>query len=175
MQHGVALGSKLAETLPTFKCQFIYLFFCSSGRFLNKKFRRNACRPQASTSCRWLSKLKEIVSIQQHLSHLRGHKVNMDIIPLPKLNQNGFLWVCVWVQLTCQRSRHGSNQVPQQRMKRHKNKPENLEKMSRQRKGYKSYFWVFIWTQHKNEGHGGIKGWGLIKSRCSQIPSCWLG
>lgn len=105
------------------------------GGVMNKKFRGNTYKLQPSMSFRWLSELKGIVSIQQHMSHLSGHKINIEIIPLPKLNQNGFLRVCVWVQLTCQRSRHGSNQVPQQRMKRHKNKPENLGKMSGQRKG----------------------------------------
>lgn len=150
-----------AEMLLAFKCVLSVkrTSLCSLGRFLNKKFRRKVYRLQASTSFRWLPKLKQIVSIQQHMSHLSGHKVNMHIIPLPKLNQNGFLWVCVWVRLTCQRSRHGSNQVPQQRMKRHKNKPESLEKMSGQRKGYKSYFWVFIWTQHtETKVTAGLKG-----------------
>lgn len=38
----------------------------------------------------------------------------------------------------------------------------------------KLFLGVYLNTAHRNEGHGGIKGWGLIKSRCRQIPSCWL-
>lgn len=36
----------------------------------------------------------------------------------------------------------------------------------------KLFLAVYLNTAPRNEGHGGIKGWGLIKSRCSQIPSC---
>lgn len=128
------LGSK-SELHSNVFCQFTEsIFFWLFGEIF-EEVREECLQAAGVYHGGRLSELKEIVSIQQHMSHLRGHKVNMGIIPLPKLNQNGFLWVCVWVRVTCQRSRHGSNQVPQQRMKRHQNKPENLERTSGQRKG----------------------------------------
>lgn len=82
--------------LPPFKCVLpvhrihFFFFFLLFGEIFEEA--QEECFQAAGVyDGGRLSELKEIVSIQQHMSHLRGHKVNMGIIPLPKLNQNGFL------------------------------------------------------------------------------------